>query len=496
VNARESVLQTECNDNAHPWCWVRELYGEFEAGSTTIRVGRQQIVWGKTDAFRLQDIVNPIDVGYHNVFPDLEERRIPSLAFDLIHSFGSFGGLEDVSAELVWVFDRFMPVQLGQCGEAYAFTSACEVRADAAGHGLLNLSLAGVEERDWQLKNTEPGLRIEFRTPEPSIAFSLSAFWGFQDAPAARFTNHYSTANPNPAALLFLQAQGAPVPVFDPYNAAAILGASNALLAAYNGAVGAACPGLVQTALANCITANGLQALSLPWVASEAIAYYPRVLTLGGSADYQIPGVDTVLRTEVAFDFDRHITDTSEIDGIGHSNVLMAAIGLDRSTFIPFLNANRTAFLSFQTFAEHIFSYESDTAGTVPFRTSWISTAFMQNYWRNDSIVLTNFVAFDWRSNAWITGPSLKWVVNDRIAVEGGVNLLWGERQKHNIRDLCATGDLSCLGDPTTWQAGNWQAISSFFAREAESPFWALESFADLHTEQRDEFWLGVTYQF
>jgi hypothetical protein len=509
VNARESVLMTECNDNAHPWCWARELYGEFEAGSTTIRVGRQQIVWGKTDAFRLQDIVNPIDVGYHNVFPDLEERRIPSLSLDVIHSFGSFGGLEDVSAELVWVFDRFMPVQLGQCGEAYAFTSACEVRADAAGHGLLNLSLASVEERDWQLKNTEPGLRIEFRTPEPSIAFSLSAFWGFQDAPAARFTNHYSTANPNPAPLLFLQGLAIPqafglaaIPDFDPYNPAQVLASSNALLAGYNalfGAGGALCDSAVlgsTPALAQCIGAFDGNLLALPWVASEAVVYYPRVFTLGGSADYQIPGVDTVLRTEVAFDFDRHITDTSEVDGIGHSNVLMAAIGLDRSTFIPFLNANRTAFLSFQTFAEHILSYDSGTAGTVPFRTTWISTGFMQNYWRNDSIVLTNFVAFDWRSNAWITGPSLKWVVNDKIAIEGGVNLLWGERQKHNIRDLCPSGEFDCLADPTTWLAGNWQAINQSFLREAESPFWALESFADMHSENRDEFWFGFTYQF
>ncbi len=501
VNERESALQTECTDNAHPWCWARELYAEFEAGSTTIRVGRQQIVWGKTDAFRLQDVVNPIDIGYHNVFPDLEERRIPSLALDVITGFGEVGPLQDVSAERVWVFDRFRPVQLGQCGEAYAFTTACEIRADAAGHGLLNLSLAGVEERDWQLKNTEPGVRFEFRTPEPSIAWSLSAFWGFQDAPAVKFINHYSTTNPNPAALLFLQAQGAAVPVFNPYDPVAIQAASDALLAFYTGTQGALCAGLVNSALARCIAGNNVaaadfQALALPWVASEAVAYYPRVLTLGSSADYQIPGVDTVLRMELAYDVDRHIADTSQFDGVDQSDVVMAAIGLDRSTFIPFLNQNRTAFLSFQTFMEHIIKYEDGTAGTVPWRTTWISTAFMQNYWRNDSIVLTSFVAFDWRGNSWITGPSLKWVVNDRWALEGGVNVLWGERQTHNIRDVCASGGLDCLATPATWQAGSWQPISAAFAREAESPYWNLESFADANSENRDEFWFGVTYQF
>jgi hypothetical protein len=513
VNEHESALQTECTDNAHPWCWARELYAEFETGSTTIRVGRQQIVWGKTDAFRLQDIVNPIDIGYHNVFPDLEERRIPSLSLDVIHGLGKVGPLEDVSAEFVWVFDRFRPVQLGQCGEPYAFTTACELRADASGHGLLNISLAGVEERDWQLENTEPGVRFEFRIPEPSISFSLSAFWGFQDAPAVKFKNLYSTSNPNPAALLFLQAAGVPIAPFDPYTMGTpgdapgtptVFGASNTVLATWNALVGF-CGG-AGAALVDCINGNNafgpggtplnFQAFSLPWSASEAVVYYPRVLTVGGSGDYQIPGIDTVLRTEVAFDFDRHITDTSERDGVSKSNVVMAAIGLDRSTFIPFLNQNRTAFLSFQTFMEHILSYEEGAAGMVPWRTTWISTAFMQNYWRNDSIVLTSFVAFDWRGNSWITGPSLKWIINERWFVEGGVNVLWGERQKHNIRDLCATGDLACLADPTTWQDGNWQSVSARFLREAESPYWNLESFADHHSEERDEFWFGVTYQF
>ena len=103
------------------------------------------------------------------------------------------------------MFDQFIPDQFGQCGEAYAFTAACELRADAGGHTLFNFSVANVDERDWKLSNTEPGMRLEFRIPEPSIAFSLSGFYTFQDIPVARFENHYSTDNPNPAVLLFIQ---------------------------------------------------------------------------------------------------------------------------------------------------------------------------------------------------------------------------------------------------------------------------------------------------
>jgi hypothetical protein len=83
VNRTENELKFDCFDNAHPWCFVREAYLEVEWRDTLVRVGRQQVVWGKTDAFRLQDIAMPIDLGYHNIFPTLEERRIPQLALSL-----------------------------------------------------------------------------------------------------------------------------------------------------------------------------------------------------------------------------------------------------------------------------------------------------------------------------------------------------------------------------------------------------------------------------
>ncbi len=511
VNAREWELQYDCNDNAHPWCFVRELYGEFKAGDTSVRLGKQQIVWGKTDAFRMQDIVNPIDLSYHNVYPDLEERRIPQLALDVIHSLGSVGPLEDVSIEFAWVFDHFLPLQLGQCGEPYAFAFACEARTDVGGHGLLNLSAAGVKEVDWQLQNTEPGLRLEFRTPNPSIAWSLSAFWGFSDVPAVKYKNHYSTSNPNPAAILFLQglpvaaAGGAALPVvlgvfglggllptfsagFDPYNTTAVATASAELEAAW----GAVCP-----TVAAC-NSSGLSVLSLPWTGSEAELFYPRVLTIGASADYQIPGVDTVLRLETAYDDKRPIADTSRYDGLAYSPVISAAVGLDRSTFIPFLNRDRTAFISVQHFIEHVVSYNDDghDSGMVVPEWNSISTAFIQNYWRNDSIVLTNFVAVDWAAKAWITGPKLQYIHNDHLSFEAGVNVLWGTRQAHNIRDLCADSTLSCIANPDTWQAGQWQALYRDFRRTAESPYWGKESFVDRMNENRDEVWVGLKYQF
>jgi hypothetical protein len=557
INRNQPRLEWDCIDNAHPWCMVREFYLEGEYKDTFVRLGKQQIVWGKTDAFRLQDKINPIDVGYHNVFPDLEERRIPQLALDVIHSFGDVGPFQDVSLEIAWVFDRFIPDQFGQCGEPYAFTAACEARADAGGHQLFNFALANVDVVDWSIENTEPALRLEFRIPEPSIAFSLSAFYTHQDVPVARFSGHYSGTNPNPAAMLFLQGLfntaaltpvaaiidgiatgGAPFPAcpdpgrpwlcgFDPYDHTGGLPTPGQSLDIANqqllGVWGAlmTLPAFTIPGIPSCgdfdpvadaenfaACAGSFAVFGMPWTASEVTLEYPRLWSLGASMDYQIPRVDTVLRIEMAADLDRKIQNTALLEQVDESAVFQAAIGLDRSTFIPFLNANRTAFISLQTFFEHIIDYDdgqSSRDGMVPWETTIISTAFMQNYWRNDSLILTSFVAVDWFSEAVIFGPSLRWVFNDHLFFDVGINLLWGKKKEHNLRDACSDQTLSCLATPIDpdgagplegWQDGNWQTLNAGLQRTAQHPWWSKESFADKFMRDRDEFWLGVTYQF
>ncbi len=567
INRKEWPLKFDCLDNAHPYCWAREFYIDVEYEDTFLRFGRQQIVWGKTDAFRLQDIVNPIDFSYHNVFPDLEERRIPVLALDVIHSFGNVGPLEDVSVEFAWVWDRFIPDQFGQCGEPWAFTAACEARADAGGHQLFNFSLARVDTVGWKFTNTQPGIRVEFRTPEPSIAFSLSAFYGWQKLPVAEFQNFYSVDNPNPAGLAFLQGiadpsfacaggigtgPGCGLPIAENPTGSVARGieildalganvggtgpgttpwttgfnltearfedgsyvapgndqdnANDILISAYQTAASACIPlvGEDEGDLENCI--GGVNLLSIPWTASEAELRYPRVLSLGGSLDYQIPGIDTVLRVELAADIRAGIQDTDQVDGWTKREVFLAAVGIDRSTFIPFIQENRTAFISFQTFVRHIVDYnngDTPNSGMVPYETNVITTGFIQNFWRNDSIVLTNLAAVDWNAAAVIWGPTLKYVYNQNLFFEFGFSLLWGQSRRHNISNLCDNGRLNGPGancnvfDPNTWRRGQWQMLSGPPKQSAQAPFgWAQQSFADKFMRRRDEFWVGITYQF
>jgi hypothetical protein len=62
--------------------FLRELYVDYNApvpeeyGTIFARVGRQQVVWGKADGFRLLDIINPFDFR-EPFYPTFEDVRIP-----------------------------------------------------------------------------------------------------------------------------------------------------------------------------------------------------------------------------------------------------------------------------------------------------------------------------------------------------------------------------------------------------------------------------------
>ncbi len=524
INRTEGQLRTNCFDNANPWCFLRELYVDVEKGDTFVRLGKQQIVWGKTDAFRMQDIINPLEISDANIFTPLEERRIPQWSVDVVHSFGDVGPLQDLSLELVWVVDRFLPTQLGQCGEPRAFLATCAARTNAAAHGLFGLALAEFEERDWQIRNTEPGFRLEGRFADPAISWSFSGFWGFQDTPVTKLKNGYSFTNPNPGAILFLQglgvasqfdtggplaALGAFAPTFiggfDPYSVTSINTVATELRTlhlALFGPGGALCNAATATSVqahADCISASQLQLLSLPFSGGQLVLEHPRTLTLGGSLDYQIPGADAIVNLEMAFDFDRAIISSAEVDLVDNSNVVSAAIGLDWSPFIPWINRSRTSLVAAQLFVEHILDYEDQGQGRrmIPDETQVISTFLMQNYWRNDSLILTNFVAWDWNAQAIAWGPSLKWILNESVFVEMGAQLVWSKPQKTTFRNTCG-GDLTiaCISDPANFQSGNFQSINQGFARTAEGPLYSASSFGDHLEEDRDTIFFKVTYQF
>ncbi len=172
---------------------LKELYLDLEAldARLWLRIGKQNIVWGKTELFRTTDQFNPQDLGLSSL-PSLEESRLALWAVRAVYSFYSVGPLEDVRLEVAANFDDFEPVDLGRCGEPYTVWLVCGKSTGLWAHGVTGLGLAGeVKPPDpWDSwKGLEVGARLEFRWDR--FSFALTDFWGYSDGPALEAFHYY-----------------------------------------------------------------------------------------------------------------------------------------------------------------------------------------------------------------------------------------------------------------------------------------------------------------
>jgi hypothetical protein len=187
-------LQWNRGASQEPWKELRELYLEFEAFESRlwVRGGKQTIVWGKTELFRNQDQWNPVDIAI-GPLASLEESRIALWALRGIWSFYEVGPLEDVRLELVGLFDKFEPTDLGRCGEPFVPRLACAKSYGLWVHGQNGTGVAGERrpEDPWNsASGIEAGARIEFRWDR--FSFALTDYYGFTDTPYQSLLFQYS----------------------------------------------------------------------------------------------------------------------------------------------------------------------------------------------------------------------------------------------------------------------------------------------------------------
>jgi Protein of unknown function (DUF1302) len=156
---------------------------EFLESRLWLRLGKQNIVWGKTELFRTTDQFNPQDLALSSL-PSLEESRIPLWSARGVYSLYGVGPLQDVRLELAMNYDDFEPADIGRCGEPYTPNPACNKTAGLFAHGLVGFGLAGeVRPPDpWQdTSGIEFGGRVEFRWQR--FSFAISDFYGYEDFP-------------------------------------------------------------------------------------------------------------------------------------------------------------------------------------------------------------------------------------------------------------------------------------------------------------------------
>ncbi len=115
---------------------LKELYADIELFDSRLwlRIGKQNIVWGKTELFRTTDQFNPQDLALGSL-TSLEESRIGLWALRAVWSFYNVGPLEDVRLELAMNYDEFEPTDLGRCGEPYAPLPVCDKTWGLMAHG-------------------------------------------------------------------------------------------------------------------------------------------------------------------------------------------------------------------------------------------------------------------------------------------------------------------------------------------------------------------------
>ncbi len=86
--------------------WLRELYLDAtlpmnNGDEINFRVGRQQVVWGRTDLFRVLDQINPIDFSIQNIYEEFEDSRIPLGIFSAEWRLGATNMFEDLNFQFI-----------------------------------------------------------------------------------------------------------------------------------------------------------------------------------------------------------------------------------------------------------------------------------------------------------------------------------------------------------------------------------------------------------
>jgi hypothetical protein len=391
--------------------FIRELYfeGAIPTGDTSelfLRIGKQQVVWGRTDLFRVLDIINPVDFSRHNIYDELEDIRIPQWIATAEYRWGATDIFEDLNMQLVWNFDEFRPNDLGQGGTPYSILDAgsfframnncwdngCTVSnfvpAAALGipddPGLVAADFApgviGIRDVDLPDGHDQGGIKVEgvFK----SVGFSLNYYRFHQQLPVLR--------------------GGIPA------------------MNAFTGEVG---------------------------VWDHLIAFdigFPEVDLFGGSLDFYIDPIKTVFRVEATYTTGEEFANTLEPKLYSDSDVARWVLGVDRNTFIPFLNKNRAFLISGQIFGQHLLDHETQRAplgkiGMPDWEDNYIATLLIKGWWKSDTISPQIITAWDYEAEAGTFAPSIDWLISDNWRLIFGANIKFGDDMADQKFDDCRT---------------------------------------------------------
>jgi hypothetical protein len=398
---KSELAMPEFNDRLD---FIREAYVTKTIGmnggeSTFLKIGKQQVVWGRTDLFRVLDVINPVDYSRNNIYDELQDIRIPMWIAQAEYRMGGSETMQDRNVSVVWNFDKFRPNNLGQGGTPNSILDAgnfframsncwdngCTVANFASGGLATNfgpnvIGIRNVDLPNWSLDNTQLGLKFEGVTQD-GLSFSLNALTYRSQLPSLRggkgaingFTGDYQPNNP------YLIA-------FD--------------------------------------------------------VVYPRVNLIGGSMDFQIESLGGAMRLEGAYTSGEEFANTLKPELYSKNNVWRSVIGFDRPTFVPFISTERTVLFSGQLFYQHIFDHQLEArplgyAGMPDWKDNVIATLLMKAFLMQDRLSPEVIFARDFRAGANVVAPAVEWSATDNLKFKFGANYKFGPSQQQHQFDDC-----------------------------------------------------------
>ena len=506
-NSSNDLRSPEFNDRQD---WLREFYLDAtiplkNGHELNFRIGRQQVVWGRTDLFRVLDQVNPIDFSIQNIYEEFEDSRIPQAIWSTEYRAGPIGVFDDLNFQALWVFEEFTPHDIGQGGEPYAILGAgnliralsncwhfgCTVSNFAANNspappvfndafapggamapppgfafapnsGLVAVDFApgtlGVRQANLPKSLDQFGFRVE--GVYKGIGFSANYLSYYQQLPSLRG----GTAGP---------------PAVNPFITE---GVANPL----------APPGLGEV---------GGTAVPRPFLIAFDIEF-PKVDLVGGSFDFYVDSIKSAFRVEAAFTSGEEFVNTLDPRLFSDSDVVRWVVGWDRETFIRFLNPNRAFLLSAQVFGQHLLDHEliqtaAGPAGFVDWDDNYLFTFLIQGRYRNDRLQPRLLMAYDTEAEAGVIGPAVDWIVNDNLRVIFGGNFKFGGARDFPFDDIRSANLFPPFTDPGFGQVPATQQIGqTLFRSQGNGPLGIFRAGPIGSALDEDEFQLLVRYQF
>ncbi|MCY4154505.1 MAG: DUF1302 domain-containing protein [Gammaproteobacteria bacterium] len=480
--------------------WLREIYIDAtmpvnNGDEINFRIGRQQVVWGRTDLFRVLDQVNPIDFSIQSIYEEFEDSRIPLGIFSAEYRAGAVGAFDDLNLQVIWNFEKFRPNHLGQGGQPYnillagdlfralknCWDNGCTINNFAGGlapDGNLAtdfprhvVGIRDIHKPGWDFD--QGGIRLEgvFR----SVGFSLNAMTFYSQLPSLRG----AIEGVNPFLGDLIPPQGCP-----PSTPA---------------------PGLWSPAFSACPATPAFlpdgPRVELPRQYVPAFdIYFPRVTLVGGSADFYVDPLKSAFRVELAHTSGEEFADTSVADLNSESDVIRWVVGWDRPTYIRWLNPNRTFLLSAQIFGQHLLDHKSIShpisgrqIGFQDWKNGYIGTFLFQGFFRNDRLLPRIITAYDFRAKAAVLAPGVDYLINDNLRLIFGANIKLGRGPQ-----VADDGRTTNAFPPFTARAGCTEATisSSCGDRRGFEPLGRFRSGPLGMAQHEDEFQVLLRYRF